>query len=257
MKEHYKKLRRFLGVMGFALPILLALSSIPCRQVQNSISAYYYTYFIWLFCGILLAIGLFLITYDGYTFNFRGYTFKDKWITKFAGIMSIGIAIFPTAKPSNIQSTCHSGIETYWEGANTLHLICAAFFFIATAFISAFLFTQTYSKEDRVKRKKKTSNQKIARNWIYYLCGGLIAFGMLFLIAVGLMKHLDITDISASSPRYIFYTETVMLFAFGTSWLVKGETLFTDDSRLYKRVVPDFLKEKFRKRARMYNEGEI
>lgn len=171
--------------------------------------------------------------------------------------MSIGIAIFPTAKPSNIQSTCHSGIETYWEGANTLHLICAAFFFIATAFISAFLFTQTYSKEDRVKRKKKTSNQKIARNWIYYLCGGLIAFGMLFLIAVGLMKHLDITDISASSPRYIFYTETVMLFAFGTSWLVKGETLFTDDSRLYKRVVPDFLKEKFRKRARMYNEGEI
>lgn len=240
--------------MGFALPIILILGSAGCWQIQNSISAYFYTNFVWLFCGLLFTIGFFLITYQGYPLTYKGHTFNDKWLTRAAGVLALGIAIFPTDKPLNMNCSCHSGIETYWSNSHIVHIICAGLFFITTAFISAFVFTRTHNKQERLNKIKKTSEEKIARNWVFYLCGGVIGVCMIFLITAEVLEIFSI-NISASYPRYVFYNETIMLFAFGTSWLVKGETLFADGGKSYKKIVPKSLKNKFYERANKYNKG--
>jgi hypothetical protein len=71
------------------------------------------------------------------------------------------------------------------------------------------------------------TRQKKKRNIVYYICGGLICFGILciaLLNLTGLFQFLGI-------EKFRFWTflfEALSLYAFGLSWLTKGEGLFPD-----------------------------
>ncbi len=112
----YLQLRKSIGLLGCALPFVLALGAIAFFQtgLQSSISSYYHTGMQDVFVGILCVIGLFLLSY-------KGYERKDAVAGNIASICAVGTALFPTATD-----------EAVW-GATAqfprIHLVFATLFF--------------------------------------------------------------------------------------------------------------------------------
>ncbi len=97
----YRRIRKAIGILGFALPIvLISFSIIPYfpTQVQPSISDYYYTNLRELFTGCLCAVGLFLIRYQGH--KNPNFFKNDSKLTNIAGAMAFGVALMPTTPPN-------------------------------------------------------------------------------------------------------------------------------------------------------------
>ena len=64
----------------------------------------------------------------------------------------------------------------------------------------------------------KTRNKKI-RNYIYIGCGIVI------LISLAILLIRSLVGAGAEKSKALLFFETIMLVAFGISWLVKGRTL--------------------------------
>ncbi len=189
-------LRRVVGVLGVALPVVLAMwGFVLCRciEIQPSISDYYGLRTRDAFVGILFVIAWFLFAY-------RGYERQDDVAGDLACLFALAVALFP-----------NSGKE--WEKA--VHFVSATALFLVLSYFSLFLFTKS---GDRITPRKRT------RNGIYKVCGAI----MLACIAlIGLYYWwLDDTLLSALKP--VFWLESIALWAFGISWFVKGETLLRD-----------------------------
>lgn len=206
----YKTLRKAVGILGITLPLTLIIGSRfigKCDLIQHSISHYYYTIMGDVFVGTLCAFGIFLITY-------KGYTKTDNVASNLAGLFAICIALFPTYENSDFQCCIYNlPINDFRTG---VHYGSAALFFIALAFMSFFLFTK--SSGDKTP-------QKIIRNRIYRICAIVIVMSIILIF----MYH-NITSIQNKFSEYqvVFWLESIALFAFGFSWLVKGEALFKD-----------------------------
>lgn len=99
----------------------------------------------------------------------------------------------------------------------TIHLISASVFFILLAINSLFLFTKS-------RHKVIKHSRKWYRNVFYKVCGIVILISLIALIPAMLFAHTGYPG----SEYSILLLETVMLFAFGISWLVKGGTLLMD-----------------------------
>lgn len=193
----YLTLRKTLGILGIILPVILPFGVFlfSTEKAQDSISHYYYTVMGDVFVGILWAFGLFLFTYEGYR-KTKNDKISDNVITNIAGILAIGIALFPTHPHPPASSPG-------WIGA--VHLICAALFFLILGGISLFIFTKS-------PLKKK-------QNRVYKVCGWIIWLCLLILLVYFLFFQ-------NSWPRMtVYWVELVMLWAFGMSWIVKGKAL--------------------------------
>lgn len=201
-----KTLRLWVGVIAFLLPPLVVLvTGIP---LFNAISSYYWSPGQDIFVSMLVVVGVFLFTY-------RGYGYIDAWLTTLAGLLAILIAILPNAGNAGaIDPELASGLTGLPNRiTDTLHDISAGLFFTILAYISFFEFT------------KGTSNtpEKRKRNTVYRVCG-LTMFGTLVFMAIAAI--LDPVLI-VTTPLF-FWTEVILLYAFGTSWLVKGEAVWGD-----------------------------
>ena len=199
----YLTLRRLLGILGVLFPVILLLGCYvfgKCGEIQPSISEYYYTNMRDVFVGILFAIGLFL-------FSYKGYEKTDHLAGNFGCVFAVGVAIFPTLSPNPVIST--------------LHLISATLLFLVLAYFSLFLFTKS-------KKVAKPTKQKRRRNRIYRVCG-LVMLGcilLLFLIFAFFSK--PGSDLLRYKP--VFWLESLALWAFGISWLTKGEVLWRESN---------------------------
>jgi hypothetical protein len=205
----YKALRRLIGILGILLPIINVLGGCIFAKIpiQQSISMYYYTNMRDFLVGLMFVVSLFLITY-------KGYSRLDLIISTIIGIVGLGVAIFPCY---NEFVTERVGIfQLYPIDSNYIHLSCAISFFILLAVNSIFLFTRT--------GHTKATPQKIARNIVYVVCGIVILLCVLGLI----LGYLLLTPEQRFDTKILLILESIALFAFGISWLVKGETLFRD-----------------------------
>ncbi len=208
----YLALRRFIGIQGMALPFVCILggvlfSSLP---VQTSISSYYHTNMRDFFVGLLMGMSFFLFTY-------KGYELIDTIIMIITGIAGFGIAIFPCLDGGD--PAVPVGIFQLSAGtSSTVHFSCAISFFVLLAITSLFLFTMS-NKE----RELWTDNKK-KRNIVYRTCGIII---LAAIVAQGII-FLTVPEEIIAQYKIILILETVMLEAFGISWLVKGRTLFRD-----------------------------
>jgi hypothetical protein len=99
---------------------------------------------------------------------------------------------------------------------NTAHYISAALFFITVACMSLFLFTKTTPGERPTKRK-------LQRNKVYKACGYVMLFFMILIVA---LQFKFTAPLLPYKPEFWF--ETMVLLAFGISWLTKGEGLLKD-----------------------------
>lgn len=197
--EAYRTLRRVVGIVGVALPVVLAVGSLildsPPR-LQDSISAYYGTTMRNVLVGALFTVGWFL-------FSYHGYDRRDDAAGYLACTFALGVALFPTT----------SSLE--W--VRVVHILSALSLFLVLAFFSAILFTKT-------QPGKIPHRRKLQRNLVYLICGWFMV-GCIVLIAV---YKVLLTGTAVAAIKPVFWLETLALWAFGVSWFVKGETLLKD-----------------------------
>lgn len=196
----YLALRRTVGLIGMLLPFVLLAGVhllFPAEVGVKSISHYYHTGMGDVFVGALCAVAVFLYYYTGYD---RG----DRITANVAATLALGVAWFPASAAG------------YPAWTNIVHLSCAAGLFLALAYLSAFRFT----------RGEKSSPQKRTRNRIYKVCAWVIVVGIA--TVAGYESTLGKQAGGGPVPDLVFWAETAALVAFGTSWFVKGKTLFQD-----------------------------
>lgn len=195
--------RQLLGVLGIALPLMVYLTAgwRPLKDMEEpwtllrSISGYYHSGGEAVFIGIVVALDIFLITYDGYN-NPTGW--KDRLASRIAGSGALLLAFYPTEVEGKYPT------PDWWTPTmGTLHMVGAITLFVSFAYMSYFLFPITDKELDRSKRQ---------RNALHRVCGIVIVVCLLWAA---------IARFLLDDP--IFWPETIMLLAFGISWLVKGK----------------------------------
>lgn len=193
----YRTLRRAVGVLGFLLPLVLVIVCYalgPCTSIQDSISDYYATRSRNLFVGILFAIAFFLFAY-------RGYDRQDDQAGDLACLFALGVALLPGTSPSG------------WVRA--AHFASACALFLVLAYFSYFLFT---------KHGGSPTAEKLKRNRLYRACALTI---VACILAIGLYLLLG-RNTALPTLKPVFWLESIALWAFGLSWITKGETLWKD-----------------------------
>ena len=208
----FNELRRTVGWLGILLPFVLSIGLyiMNCCPLQNSISQYYYTRMGSYLTGTLCAVGLFLIAYKGYPGENDG-----KWCN-FAGLCAFGVAFIPMDFNKNDIVCCPECIVFYVQGQTWfrfMHFVSAGGLFLTMSFMCYFKFTKT-NKDKILKNEKKHS-----RNLLYRVCGIIIFSCLLILGAYNIIGSITGFKINTLT----FFMESIMLIAFGTAWLVKGE----------------------------------
>ena len=206
----YLAMRRLIGVLGISLPLIIVIGGFTQGEpsLQGSISGYYYTNMRDFLVGMLSGVALFLISY-------RGYEDIDSLVAKLSGTFALGMLFFPTAMFSG--KVVRVGMFLIDDGiSEKIHLIFGTLFFLTLSFNSLFLFTRRHPGVMGKEKKR--------RNMIYRICGIVM---LLAIICISIYTlFLRDTFLAAMNPVLIL--ESLALFAFGISWLVKGHTLFRD-----------------------------
>jgi hypothetical protein len=212
----YLNLRIGLGFVGLMLPIVLMIGAFlfnNCSQIQPSISHYYYTVMGNYFVGSLCAVALFL-------FFYKGYSRLDNIVAKIAAHAALAVAFFPT--DPDIASYCEFVTNKRFISVNYIHYAGAAILFSCFAFFSLVLFTKT-------DPTKVMTQQKKARNSIYVTCGIIISA---CIILLAIYNSIDSLEFILGKYKPTLVLESIALFAFGISWIAKGE-MFLKDKQLF------------------------
>lgn len=203
------RLRRAMGVLGIALPFVLMFWGFALSgELQGSISAYYGLRTRDAFVGTLFVIGLFLCMY-------RGYERRDDRAGNLACVFALGVAFFPHDAEG-------------WQ--STMHFVCAGGLFLMLSIFSLILFTKTKSPGcpkwwrrilfafhfgDATTGDSRNPRKRM-RNRIYVFCG------LVILACIVLIWPFSLLFPEGSA---LFWIESVMIWAFGISWFVKGNWL--------------------------------
>lgn len=199
---NYLTLLKAVGVVGIALPILLAVGRwfIDGPMIMNSISAYYYSSMRDVMVGSLCAIGIFLLSY-------KGYERQDNLLSSLAGICAACTAIFPTAPKIN---PTHAQIIL-----RSLHMVFGGGFLLSLAYFSLVLFR---------KQGNNPTSRKLVRNKVYLISGLLIVVCL-----VGIAGEFMLPKASALHDYgLVFWFEAVAIWAFGWAWFTKGGAILKD-----------------------------
>ena len=209
----YLGLRKCIGIIGVALPIVLLFGRILLESlammkwqslgILDSISVYYYSVMRDVFVGSLCATGVFLFSYR---YERWGW---DDILGDIAGISAIGVALFPTIPPPSPKVV----VTELQMIIGTVHLLLAGCFLFILALFALWLFR---------KGVPDPTDEKIRRNRVYAFCGSAI------LVCLALI----VLDIFLPVPQWLqsihplFWLESLATWAFGIAWFVKGEGLW-------------------------------
>ncbi|WP_372668129.1 DUF998 domain-containing protein [Amycolatopsis kentuckyensis] len=188
----YLFLRRAIGLIGLALPVVLIFGKQLAQggDLIGSLSGYYYTDLRDVFVGAMCAVGVFLLAY-------YGHDFVDNVASSVAGLGAIGLALFPAAPDHDV---------TAWDRTSgVLHLTFAAVFFLMLAYFCLRLFPHD-------------GEQPRGTGIVYRGCGAVI---LAALVLIALTSWLRLV------PEWhpALWLESVAVWAFGVAWLLKGQTL--------------------------------
>lgn len=229
---HLQTLRKAIGYLALSLPFTLALgenlrdwlfSNNPVVGrviIEGSLSAYFHTGMREIFVGSLCAISVFLVCY-------RGKERRDSIAANVAGISVFLVALFPTRERSREAGDTGAPVldsATLFSSANAadpayvgvVHFVAAAVFFTTLAVMSLFLFTLSNDPDPTPEKKQ--------RNRIFVACGWIILSSIVLIAAAKFF----LGDSWNQSTSFTFWLETIMVIAFGVSWLTKAEVIFGD-----------------------------
>ncbi|HEY0603807.1 MAG TPA: hypothetical protein VGD58_12890 [Herpetosiphonaceae bacterium] len=216
LKKHmlatYYNLRWIMVAIAIPLPFLLIIGGIFLGvPIQGSMSAYYYTHpFLRdLFVGTLCAIGICLILY-------KGYSDQEEWVLNFAGLCSIGVALFP------MEKECGNECQPI-----TIHGLSAVLFFFLVAYVCIALANDTLSLIDEAKRGRyQVAYKVLGILMIVFPVGiyGVFAYNV-FLYGQQAAEQIRTT------PHYgILAAEAAAICIFGTYWFIKSIEIRTTDA---------------------------
>lgn len=195
----YIYLRKAIGVIAFLLPIIVVVGKWVLDRgagFESSISYYYYTHSRNFFVGSLCALAVFFLSYD----HRRTDKYKaDNWASNIASACALGVAFLPTTRNTNAT--------TAEKVVGTVHLISAASLFVILGVFAVYFF--------RMSDAVIPTPQKGKRNRLYLACG-LVIFLCILSVIVSEFAH------PPARWNLLFWLETLMVWAFAVSWLVKG-----------------------------------
>jgi len=206
----YLAMRRMIGILGVALPIVLVIGGFIQDEIaiQPSISGYYYTNMRDFFIGMLCIVSIFLMSY-------KGYEKVDNFVGNLSGLFALGMVLFPTEMCNGYNSKV--GIFLLDDDVSGyIHLVFGFMFFLTLSYNSIFLFTKRQPGHFNAAKRR--------RNFVYRLCGIIMITATILITIYTLFLRNTILD--KIYPVLIF--ESVALLAFGVSWLIKGNTFFKD-----------------------------
>lgn len=210
-------LRRWIGILGVSLPVLLYLNILIQDHVPYplpSISHYYFTKAGSIFSVILSLLAVFLIIYKG--------KFWDFILSSIAGIAALFVVLFPTDALIDaccIKMNCVITTLEPNSARQVIHFISAGVFLISLALMSIFVFTRPHETEPgKVSRKP-------LRNRIYQVCG----YAMIFFVILIVLGHNELFLKGYYEKFHLtFWLEAFAIWSFGVSWFIKGHTIFKD-----------------------------
>jgi len=218
----YYTMRRSIGVLGITLPFILLGGSFffgECKEVQSSISTYYYTNMRNIFVGFNCAVALFLFAY-------RGHDWRDNIAGTLGCFAVLGVAFLPCIINSTDPACLYTAIS-HPPLVGIMHNICALVYFTILIVYSFFLFPLTHM--DMVTGEKKfMGRQKRKRNVVYYICGSLMSIALLLIIIY--LWFLKDNYPALQDHKPVFWLESLVLFSFGITWLTKGQLFFRDEN---------------------------
>ena len=221
----YYTMRRMVGFVALILPFALAAGSIlaallgpahdfPHPLLQRSLSDYYYTPMRNLYVGSLCAIAAFLACA-------RGYDLRDEITGYLAGAVTFGVACCPTFNPRGVNYTQLDFAFGF------IHTVLAALMYLLLSYICMFLFRKSSPEKPLTRRKRN-------RNRIYQTAGLIMIACMMAMTGLTIRS---VVERRHPSP-WLFWCESLALFAFGIAWLTKGEGSMRDRPRDQLHAVP-------------------
>jgi len=196
----YRTLRRGTAVLGLALPWVLWIGGrLAGQPLQGSMSAYYYTAMRDEFVGVLIAVGVLLVVY-------RGYTRLENVALDLAGVFLAGVALVPMGQGGG--------------GGLSLHGTLAVLFFLCIAYVCLFRAGDTLGlvAQEEVRRRFRIA---------YRVTGALMIASPLVAVALSLL-------LEPGSPfgAVVFFAEAMGVYVFAAYWIVKSrEIRLTDPER--------------------------
>lgn len=208
------RLRKTIGILGIALPILLLLNH---DSLLASMSHYYYSSASIFFVGILVAFGLVLYTYQGYPLDeTKNEWLSDETTTTLAAIFILIAVLIPTSWEGALGEIQYAGDEEYLFGHNNniksaIHLISAGLFLVLLGYMCYAKFTMSHND---------TANRKL----FYRICGIVIWSCVGLLLILFVIDSTILSDtLSDYFPGYTFWLELIAVWSFGIAWLIKGK----------------------------------
>jgi hypothetical protein len=196
----YFSLRIGIIIIAIAFPFVLVISGYLYAHVslQHSLSAYY-----WasaadgkslrdVFVGVLFAVGAFLYLY-------KGFSNKENIALNIAGILALGVALFPT--PWGCDDHCPK---------LTLHGTFAVGFFLSITFVAVKCAPDTLGLIQDKKRRAK-----------FRMMYKTLAIIMLASPAAAFVLNL----LTLKAQAFVLYAEAAGIFAFAGYWLTKSREL--------------------------------
>lgn len=222
LQEHiistYSTLRRGIAFLAIAFPIILAVGGFVKYGLipQDSISAYYHAFVPTIqspglfeiagngvmrnwFVGILWAISVFLILY-------QGYGRRENTVLNIAGVLLIAVAMFP------MDWTCGTTCPKV-----SIHGMSAILFFLAIGYICIFRSGDTLKliKDDNVRESYKR----------WYRIIGLVMWVFPLVVAV-----LEFFKLHPFGTRTVFFIEAAGIWTFAAYWLLKSREITLGDA---------------------------
>lgn len=232
------------GLVALNLPFVMLIGVIFGTCLYDSISHFYYAQFLGgVFIAALVFIGTFLLAY-------RGESARENSLATIAGFGAISVALFPTDGRGCDKGTFSGraladftggGTDAFVSVINTteetreildlkenpffelfsyaefIHGASAALLFAFLAWYSFFVFTRVIDKV-HLDDDRNLTPQKRNRNRIYKASGIVIVVSM-SAIVIGHFLFSNWWDIY----NLTFWFESTALWAFGVSWIVKGQ----------------------------------
>ena len=194
--------RRGMALLAATFPLIFLGSSVLLGRtdLQTSISAYYWTGDPErnLFVGVLCAIGVFLVLY-------QGSSTLEEWLLDAAGLSAAGVALCPPPKAGAASGSFPS-----------MHYVFAAAFF-ACIFVVCL-----YGSEYTLKHIHHVERQRRFRAF-YRVCSGVMACAVTLAAWSRVLSPERVRSFHAH--RAVFWCEAVGVWAFSAYWYVKTREL--------------------------------
>jgi hypothetical protein len=229
----YRTLRLLVGIVAFALPIVVWAAARLAGDKIDSISISYHSdsardFFV----GALFIIATLMVAYNGH--DPTGDETKndgpaphplmkwvsEKWASKVVALMAGGVALFPTTRPEGVPNT-----DTILHKVSAALLFAVITYFCLGSFrkralekaLDADKAAESSSGGEREKQKEIAYKTR-RRARIYLICGWTIIFSL----------ALAATSFFDAIGRYtgwwnLFLGELLALWAFGVSWFTASK----------------------------------